>query len=61
MDSIQSTSKKDRYKHISLLHALDHLYRLAKALREQHPNSLQLQPMLTKKMADSAGGSADDH
>ncbi|MET4561418.1 phosphate:Na+ symporter [Lysinibacillus parviboronicapiens] len=49
MDSIQSTSKKDRYKHISLLHALDHLYRLAKALREQHPNSLQLQPMLTKK------------
>lgn len=49
MDSIQSTSTKDRYKHISLLHALDHLYRLAKALREQNPNTLQLQPALTKK------------
>ncbi|MFJ7951258.1 Na/Pi cotransporter family protein [Lysinibacillus sp. NPDC096418] len=49
MDSIQSTSTKDRYKHISLLHALDHLYRLAKALREQNPNTLQLQPALTEK------------
>ena len=49
MDSIQSTSTKDRYKHISLLHALDHSYRLAKALREQNPNTLQLQPVLTEK------------
>lgn len=49
MDSIQSTSTKERYKHISLLHALDHLYRLEKALREQNPNTLKLQRALTER------------
>lgn len=49
MDAIQSSSQKERYKHIALLHALDHLYRLSKALREQHPNAFQLQETLTQK------------
>jgi len=49
MDAIQSSSQKERYKHIALLHAIDHLYRLTKALREQHPNAFQLQATLTQK------------
>ncbi|GLC89779.1 Na/Pi cotransporter family protein [Lysinibacillus piscis] len=52
MDAIQSTSTKDRYKHIALLHALDHLYRLAKALHEQQPSTFQLQEALTQKWLD---------
>lgn len=48
MDAIQSSSQKERFKHIALLHALDHLYRLSKALREQHPNAFQLQETLTQ-------------
>lgn len=49
MDAIQSTATKDRHKHISLLHALDHLLRLTKALREQNPSAFQLHATLTQK------------
>ncbi len=36
MDTIQSTSAKERHKHIAMLHTLDHLTRLIKVLREQN-------------------------
>jgi len=49
MDAIQSSSKRERSKHIALLHALDHLYRLSKSLHDQNPTAFQLQTALTQQ------------
>ncbi|KYG92073.1 Na/Pi symporter [Metasolibacillus sp. FSL H7-0170] len=47
LNAIQSTSQRERNKHIAILHTQDHLVRLVKVLREQQQlEALVLQPQL---------------
>lgn len=50
LDTIQSKSTKDRQKHLAILHALDHLNRLVKVMREQQKvEAIYLQKQLMEK------------
>ncbi len=51
LESIESSSAKDRHKHIAILHALDHISRLVKVLQErQKVEAMYLQKYLIEKL-----------
>ncbi|MEO4054647.1 Na/Pi symporter [Solibacillus sp. CAU 1738] len=50
LDSILSTSSKERHRHIAILHTLDHLTRLIKVLREQQ--KIEVLSLQEKLMTD---------
>lgn len=60
LNKVQSTSSKHRHRHICILHALDHLNRLIKVLREQQKlEAIYLQKRLMNRWLDILNQIAD--